>query len=60
MRRMTPTETVVSFVLFMLSIAVTTLLAAYYPDSNSYLYVSAFMVVFLLVAAFFMARRKAT
>ena len=60
MPKATPTELLILVAIFVFGIAASTLLAAFYPDSNSYLYVSAFMVVFLLVAAFVMARKKAT
>lgn len=59
MRRATTTETFVAFAVCMAGTSAATLLAFYYPDSNSYIYASVFTIVLLIVAGFSMARKKA-
>lgn len=58
MRTITPTEAVVFFTVFLVGIMVMTLLAVYFPDSNSYSYFAVVFVVSILVAGFIMARKE--
>lgn len=58
-RKITPTaEVLILFAVFMVGTSTSTLLALYYPDSPSYGYVGVLTVALLLVATFFLARRK--
>lgn len=58
MRKATPTEVLVLLAVFVVGTSTSTLLALYYPDSLSYVYAGVLTVALILVATFFMARRK--
>jgi hypothetical protein len=57
-RKTTPSEALVLFIVFMAGTSTSTLLAWYYPDSPAYNYAGAFTVALILVLGFFMARKK--
>ena len=58
MRKTTPSETLVLFIVCMAGISASTLLAMYYPDSLGYIYATGFTVALLVVVGFFMVRKK--
>jgi quinol-cytochrome oxidoreductase complex cytochrome b subunit len=60
MPKATPTELLFLLIIFVVGITASTLWAAYDPDSNGYVYVAIVSVASILVATFFMARKKAT
>jgi len=60
MPKATPTQLLFLLIIFVIGITVSTLWAAYDPDSNGYVCAGIVPVALILVATFFMARKKAT